>query len=182
MLVEGPAELLLIPPLVKQVMGVDLEREGISVVAIHGTHFGPFTRMFAADCMPKRCAIVADADRTPGTTEPDDDVVPPEDLIVLENDFVRAFVGATTFEREITLDENAGMLAAAARDVGAPRIAADLDEATIFGVTEELKRKVLRTAVRFGKARFAQAAARHVTETNRLPPYIEQAVNWLRTW
>lgn len=182
MLVEGPAELLLIPPLVKRIMGVDLEREGISVVAIHGTHFGPFARMFAADCMPKRCAIVADADRVPGITEPDDDVVAPEDLIALQNDFVRAFVGATTFEREITLDGNAGMLAAAARDVGAPRIAANLETAVKFGVTEELKRKVLRTAVRFGKARFAQAAARHVEEADRLPPYIEQAVNWLRLW
>ncbi len=182
MLVEGPAELLLIPPLVKRIMGVDLEREGISVVAIHGTHFGPFARMFAADCMPKRCAIVADADRVPGTTEPNDDVVPPENLIALQNEFVRAFVGATTFEREITIDGNVGMLAAAARDVGAPRIAASLETAVMFGVTEELKRNVLRTAVRFGKARFAQAAARHVEEADRLPPYIEQAVNWLKLW
>ncbi len=182
MLVEGPAELLLIPPLVKRVIGVDLEREGISVVAIHGTHFGPFARMFAPDCMPKRCAIVADADRVPGTTEPDDDVVPPEDLAALQNEFVRVFVGATTFEREITLDGNAGMLAAAAGDLGAPRIKANLETAVTFGVTEELKKKVLRTAIRFGKARFAQAAARHVEQAGRLPPYIEQAVNWLRLW
>ncbi len=182
MLVEGPAELMLIPPMVKRVMGIDLEREGISLVAIHGTHFGPFARMFAADCMPKRCAIVADADRIPGTSEPDDDVVPPENLAALQNDFVRVFVGATTFEREITLDGNAGMLAAAARDVGAPRIRASLETAIEFGVNEELKKKVLRTATRFGKARFAQAAARHVDQASRLPPYIEQAVNWLRLW
>lgn len=182
MLVEGPAELLLIPPLVKRVIGVDLEREGISVVAIHGTHFGPFARMFAPDCMPKRCAIVADADRVPGATEPDDDVVPPEDLAALGNEFVRVFVGATTFEREITLDGNAGMLAAAAGDLGALRIKANLETAVTFGVTEELKKKVLRTAIRFGKARFAQAAARHVEQADRLPPYIEQAVNWLRLW
>jgi len=182
MLVEGPAELMLIPPMVKRIMGIDLEREGISLVAIHGTHFGPFARMFAADCMPKRCAIVADADRVPGTNEPDDDVVPPENLAALQNDFVRVFVGATTFEREITLDGNAGMLAAAARDVGAPRIRASLETAIEFGVDEELKKKVLRTATRFGKARFAQAAARHVDQAGRLPPYIEQAVNWLRLW
>jgi putative ATP-dependent endonuclease of OLD family len=74
------------------------------------------------------------------------------------------------------------MLAAAARDVGAPRIRASLETAIEFGVDEELKKKVLRTATRFGKARFAQAAARHVDQAGRLPPYIEQAVNWLRLW
>lgn len=182
MLVEGPAELLLIPPLVKQVMGVDLEREGISVVAIYGTHFGPFARMFAPDCMPKRCAIVADADRVPSTIDPDDDIVLPEDLLSLQNEFVHAFVGATTFEREITLDGNTGMLAAAAGDVGAPRIKASLERAATYGVTEEVKARVLRTAIRFGKARFAQAAARNVNKANCLPPYVEQAVNWLRLW
>jgi putative ATP-dependent endonuclease of OLD family len=182
MLVEGPAELLLIPPLVKQVMGVDLEREGISVVAIHGTHFGPFARMFAPDCLPKRCAIVADADRVPGTTDPDDDVVPPENLTALQNGFVNIFVGATTFEREITIDGNVAMLAGAAADLGAPKIKAHLDNAELFGVTDILKAKVLRTAIRFGKARFAQAAARHVDKAEKLPPYIEQAVNWLRSW
>jgi len=96
MLVEGPAELLLIPRMVKQILGIDLEREGISVVAIHGTHFGPFARMFAVDCLPKRCAIVADADRVPGIGDPDDDVVPPENLVALEGQFVKAFVGAVS--------------------------------------------------------------------------------------
>ena len=182
MLVEGPAELLLIPPLVKQVMGIDLEREGISVVAIHGTHFGPFARLFAGDCLPKRCAIVADADLPPGMVDPEDDVAPHENLAALEGEFVRVFVGATTFERELTMDGNTEMLARAARDVGAPRMRAKLVDAETFGVTEEIKAQVLRTAVRFGKARFAQTAARHADGATRLPPYIVQAVNWLRTW
>ena len=42
MLVEGAAELFLIPPLVQHVAGIDLEREGVSVIPIHGTYFGPF--------------------------------------------------------------------------------------------------------------------------------------------
>jgi putative ATP-dependent endonuclease of OLD family len=62
MLVEGAAELLLIPVLAQRLLGLDLEREGITLVAVHGVHFGPFARMFSANCMPKRCAIVADAD------------------------------------------------------------------------------------------------------------------------
>jgi putative ATP-dependent endonuclease of OLD family len=65
MLVEGAAEVFLIPGLVKSVMNIDLDREGISVVAIHGTHFGSYARLFNSNGLPKRCAIVADADLVP---------------------------------------------------------------------------------------------------------------------
>ncbi len=48
MLVEGPAELFLIPALVKQVMGddYDLDRLGISVVPIYGVHFDVYAKLF----------------------------------------------------------------------------------------------------------------------------------------
>ena len=47
-------------------------------------------------------------------------------------------------------------------------------------VPEELKDKVLRTAKRFGKARFAQVAARHIEKAGALPAYITDAIAWLR--
>jgi len=70
--------------------------------------------------------------------------------------FVKVLVGAATFEREITLDDNVGMLEKAARMLGAPRIADKLAIADIVGVDETLGKSVLNTAKRFGKARFAQ--------------------------
>ena len=106
MLVEGTAELLLLPPLVKKVLGIDLERKGISLVAIHGVHFGPFSRLFSDACLPKRCAIVADADLDVGDLPDGDDPVENPNLALLEGPCLRAFVGATTFEREIALDAN----------------------------------------------------------------------------
>jgi putative ATP-dependent endonuclease of the OLD family len=39
---------------------------------------------------------------------------------------------------------------------------------------------VLRTAKRFGKARFAQVAARHVDQAGALPTYVTDAIAWLR--
>jgi putative ATP-dependent endonuclease of OLD family len=182
MLVEGAAELLLLPPLVKKVLGIELEREGISLVAIHGVHFGPFARLFSDICLPKRCAIVADADLDPEDVPDGDDPVENPNLAILEGPYVRVFVGATTFEREITLDANLPMLAAAADDLGARRVKDDLEFQAIMGgaVPEALKDKVLRTANRFGKARFAQAAARHVENAGALPTYIADAISWLR--
>lgn len=182
MLVEGAAELLLLPPLVKQVMGVDLEREGISVVAIHGTHFSPFAHLFTANCLPKKCAIVGDADQEVGAVDPDDDAPAPPNLTAL-GPFVQVFLGATTFEREITLRQNLEMLILTAHDLGAPRLKAALEHERDWGsgdVPEELKEKVLRTAKRFGKGRFAQVSSRHVSGANQLPIYIINAVNWLR--
>lgn len=182
MLVEGAAELLLLPPLVKKVVGIDFEREGISLVAIHGVHFGPFSRLFSDSCLPKRCAIVADADLDVGDLPDGDDPVENPNLALLEGPYVRAFVGATTFEREITLDANLPMLAAAAGDLGAPRVKSDLEMQDLLGgpVPDALRDKVLRTAKRFGKARFAQVAARHVDRAGALPAYVTDAIAWLR--
>jgi putative ATP-dependent endonuclease of the OLD family len=182
MLVEGAAELLLLPPLVKKVLDIDLEREGISLVAIHGVHFGPFARLFSETCLPKRCAIVADADLDAGDLPDGDDPVENPNLALLEGPYVRAFVGATTFEREITLEANLPMLAVAAGALGAPKIKADLEMQDLLGgpVPEALKDRVLRTAKRFGKARFAQVVARHVDQAGALPTYVTDAIAWVR--
>ena len=42
-----------------------------------------------------------------------------------------------------------------------------------------LRESVLNTAKRFGKARFAQVAARHVECAEVIPKYLGDAVGWL---
>lgn len=185
MLVEGAAELLLIPTLVKSVLNIDLERNGISLVAIHGVHFGAFSKLFSNTCMPKRCAIVADADLPflEGTLNDVEDQPAKPNIRALESQYVKVFLGATTFEREITEAGNLTMLIKAVDNLGAPRIKAALeDQRDLWGgsVPSELKTKVLSTAVRFGKARFAQVAARYAEDATHLPLYIAEAVHWLR--
>lgn len=190
MLVEGAAEVFLIPPLVKEIMDIDLEREGISVVAIHGVHFEAFTKLFNAGCLPKKCAIVADADLNPAEAEdiPDFDVSDAEDepvrpdLAALENDYVKVFLGETTFERELTTKDNLPWFRATARALAAPRIARMLRVAidAQAGADDNLKDAVLRTAKRFGKGRFAQVASRHIGIAQEIPTYIYEAVEWLR--
>jgi putative ATP-dependent endonuclease of OLD family len=182
MLVEGAAELLLLPPLIKKVLGLDLEREGISLVAIHGVHFGAFARLFSETCFPKRCAIVADADLDPDEAPDGDDEPAKADLTALEGPFVKVFLGTTTFERELTVEMNLPMLIKAAQELGAPRIKSDLELQEVIGgaVPDAIKDKMLRTARRFGKARFAQVAARYVADAGALPSYVVEAVAWLR--
>lgn len=194
MLVEGPAELFLIPALLKQVEDIDLEREGISVIPIYGVHFGIYAKLFSTDALPKKCAIIADGDLTPSDANPDlegeDDLPPPPDLVALENDFVHVFACKTTFERALTLEGTLEMFALAADDVGATTVARRLrqgfqaltrieDANARAAILTPLRKAVLNIAKRFGKARFAQIASRHVNAATTIPKYIVDAAKWL---
>ncbi|MBB2714749.1 AAA family ATPase (plasmid) [Rhizobium sophoriradicis] len=193
MLVEGAAELFLIPALIESVHKVKLERVGISLTPIHGVHFDVYAKLFAHGSLEKKCAIVADADLIPSDAtaldfNPDDSA---PDLMALENDFVQVFLGATTFERELTTKGLLPMHIAAAEALGAPKIhealssgyaklcsgSLQLDDEVKLRV--ELGGAVLNTAKRFGKARYAQVAARFADHANELPEYIQQAFEWL---
>lgn len=192
MLVEGPSELFLIPALFQSVEEIDLERTGISVTAIHGVHFDVYAKLFQTGSLEKKCAIVADADLTP--SDANDEFKIDEDapnLAALEGDFVKAFIGATTFERELVSKETLPMFIEAVRDLGAPQILqrlvdglANLELGYLSDDEEEallndLRTAVLNTAKRFGKARFAQVAARHADKATAIPGYIMSAYEWL---
>ena len=195
MLVEGPAELFLIPALLKQVKGIDLDREGISVIPIYGVHFDVYAKLFSAESLPKKCAIVTDGDLEPSDARPElkgeDDLPPPPDLAALENKFVKVFACLSTFERAITFEGNLEMFARASDAVGAPNVAKrlrkalekladdELDEKERNAIISDARDKVLNTAKRFGKARFAQTASRHVEHATIIPKYLSDAVKWL---
>jgi putative ATP-dependent endonuclease of OLD family len=194
MLVEGPAEMFLIPALLKKVRGMDLEREGISVIPIYGVHFDVYAKLFSANALPKKCAIISDGDLTPSDASPglegEDDLPAPPDLVALETDFVHVFACKTTFERALTFEGTLEMFARAADDVGAPTVAARLRDGlrALAGVEGQdareailrpLRNTILNTAKRFGKARFAQIASRHVDAATTIPKYIVDAAMWL---
>lgn len=195
MLVEGPAELFLIPALLKEVKGIDLEREGISVIPIYGVHFDAYAKLFSKESLPKRCAIVADGDLQPSDAVPDlageDELPAPPDLATLESKYVKVFTCKTTFERAVTLQGSLEMFARAADDIGAPNIASklrkclteleddEIDEDQRAALLKPVRAAVLNTAKRFGKARFAQVAARHVAAATTVPKYIVDAAKWL---
>lgn len=192
MLVEGPAELFLIPALVKSIKGIDLERSGISVVAIHGVHFDVYTKLFRTGSLEKKCAVVADADLTPSDADDTFDVaVNAPNLQALASEYVHVFAGATTFEIELVSESSLPMFIETTRALGAPQVTAGLEQGLInlqapgledverAALKLELGQSVLRSAKRFGKARFAQVAARHAGLCTELPAYIDSAVDWL---
>lgn len=113
------------------------------------------------------------------------------DLVALQSDFVSIFAGATTFERELVSVGRLPMLIETVRALDAPQILAQMENGLTalalgeLGLAEEIALRVelghitLNTAKRFGKARFAQIAARYANLATDLSPYIEEAYEWL---
>lgn len=195
MLVEGPAEVFLIPALLKKVKGIDIDREGISIIPIYGVHFDIYAKLFTADSLPKKCAIVADGDLKPSDSIPDlegeDELPPPPKLESLEGKYIRVFANKSTFERALVFEETLEMFARAADELGATTTAKrlragekqlkgkKLEAAQTQEILNPLRNAVLNTAKRFGKARFAQISARHVDCAGTIPRYLTEAITWL---
>jgi putative ATP-dependent endonuclease of OLD family len=181
MLVEGPAELFLIPPLAKAVMAVDFDQEGISVVPIYGTHFSAYARLFGEGALQKRCAVVGDKDLKPSDADQAPDPKRIQDLMDMENEFVRVFLCETTFERELATPGMVKPLRKVAEEVGAKALAKELGLVSEDEVTDALGDKVLAAAKRIGKARFAQSVSCHCDVATEMPEYIASAVDFLTT-
>jgi len=193
-LVEGAAELILLPHMIHEMMEIDVEKHGISIISINGTHFSPFMKLLEGGALGKKCAIVSDADLPPSTTDDDEDDDVTEsrtDLRALEGDRVKVFLGRTTFERELAEVENSAMLVSATEESGLVAASKKLaalatkikslpkKDASLPALEEEFRDRVLRIAIRVGKARFAQLCAAHVEKSVLLPDYISDAVDWL---
>lgn len=61
-LVEGDAEEIIIPILVKQVFGISLDELGISLINIGSTGFQNVAQLFHNDRIQRKCAIITDLD------------------------------------------------------------------------------------------------------------------------
>ncbi|WP_394254397.1 AAA family ATPase [Pseudoclavibacter helvolus] len=64
LLVEGDAEEILIPSLVRKIYGISLDEIGVSLVNIRSTGFETLARLFHEDRLRKQCAIITDHDQT----------------------------------------------------------------------------------------------------------------------
>jgi putative ATP-dependent endonuclease of OLD family len=63
-LIEGDAEEILLPALIKDAYGISLDEIGISLVNVRSTGFHTLARLFHTNRLRKRCAIATDHDQT----------------------------------------------------------------------------------------------------------------------
>lgn len=198
LLVEGDAEEILIPILVKKALGLSVDELGISVINIRSTGFKNVAVLFHDTRIRKRCSIVTDLDTTFFDVEPNPN--DPEalatrkrraissqkagaerkahlDTFVTGNPWVHAFYATHTFEVDFVM---AGNREAVVNTV--PKVYKNtqhIDNAVNQLRSNERHLEGYRTllmAEREGKGWFAILLAAELDHQVVIPAYIRQAI------
>lgn len=202
MLVEGDAEEILIPMLVKKMLGITLDELGISLINIRSTGFQNVAVLFHEDRIKKRCAIVTDLDATFFDTTPAeaDDAALSKfkarcasaqtkglarkaalDAFSHGNSWVECFYALHTFEVDFVAAGNAeqfiGTIAGVYKDpatVAKAKAELESKDIAVFG------KRALQMANYEGKGWFAIALGNRIDHQVIIPDYIVDAIHFLR--
>ena len=200
MLVEGDAEELLLPLLIKKVLGVSLDELGVSIVNVRSTGFENIAEIFHSNRIQRKCAIITDLDTSiidyapkAGDSEAEEkfkrkcrnsEIKGAErkarlDEFVKDNDWLDVFYANHTFEVDFLMEGNQF-------EVGKTLLEVYEDKPTIKLAKEELDsshvavagRRVLTMAKNKGKGWFAILLGKYVDHKTYIPDYIANALNF----
>ncbi|WP_047710115.1 ATP-dependent nuclease [Pectobacterium atrosepticum] len=196
-LVEGDAELILIPEMVKITLGISLDELGISLIKLDGTVFKHISNLFHKHRLKRYCAILTDKDLA-YVKEPDQlfDAKFVESLenaeidglrreheleeYVQDNDYVSIFYAQNTFETELVFHEDNADLFTNVMETSYKRPSEI--KRVIAGIeTKDLRvrfRAALHFANKIGKGWLATEMVEHLDNSNRIPDYILQAIRF----
>jgi putative ATP-dependent endonuclease of the OLD family len=202
-LVEGDAEEILIPILVKKVLGVSLDELGVSLVNIRSTGFQNVAVLFHDERIRKRCAIITDLDAPFFDLAPD---IRDTDSIIKAkakaagaqaaglsrkniltdfcagNPWLAPFYADHTFEVDFVAASNNATIVSILGEVYT-------DVATIALAKAQLEshdiaasgQRVLTMANHMGKGWFAILLGKAITPDTIIPPYILDAIFFSHT-
>lgn len=116
LLVEGDAEEILIPHMVKMAFGISLDEIGVGLINVGSTAFEYIASVFADERINRYCAIITDLDKQAVTESSEFYKAAAEvkglerkeklDGLYLDNEWVDTFFAQTTFEIEFVNCEN----------------------------------------------------------------------------
>lgn len=194
-LVEGEAELILIPALVKKVLGVSLDELGISLISMDSAFFEHISNLFHPERIRKHCSIITDLDVSiePLPDDKADDnkyqkscrnsqksgLLRKEKLDehTKDNDFVNAFYANHTFEvdfigadNSIELNEVLPSIYQQKANIDKSIDLLENDAVEIYG------KEILRLAEKVGKGWLSLLISEKVTSKTYIPKYILDAI------
>jgi putative ATP-dependent endonuclease of OLD family len=195
-LVEGDAEQIIIPELIRKVFGCSLDELGISLINIGSTGFKNIAVLFHEDRVKKRCAIVTDLDTSILQLPEDEDEDTPEERACRqsqksglsrresleefceENEWVKCFYGKYTFEVDFlrtggnSYEVTETIKQAYRRQGDIDRISELIDDENVNVSGKE----ILRLAEHFGKGWFALMLANEIIHLSQIPRHILEAL------
>jgi len=194
-LVEGDAELILVPEMFKKVFNLRLDEIGISIINMNSTVFKHIALLFHEDRIKRRCAIITDLDKSI-VPEDDDDyeniyknsqeagLIRKDELDARfrGNEWVEVFYAPHTFEVDFMMSGNRWEVkqvlnniyqgehhqTKAAKLLSVQKL--DSEDIAIAG------KEVLRLAKQVGKGWFALDIANYVNYRTNIPSYILHAI------
>jgi len=194
-LVEGDAEQILIPALVKAVLCVSLDEIGVSLVNIGSTGFQNLARIFHQDRIGKYCSIITDLDKSIVELPNDSDDDTKEELayrnselkgkerqiiledFIKENDFVNTYYAENTFEVQFLKAGNEAVVKSVVQsqykkhsEIKTIEEKIDNHEISVYG------KEILRLAEKFGKGWFALLISEQLDHKCKIPDYIIEAI------
>lgn len=198
LLVEGDAEEILIPIMVKQVYGVSLDELGISLINIRSTGFENVAQLFHKDRIRRRCSIITDLDDAICDTtivEGDSDEVKEYkkrierskksglerktklDEFTKDNKWLKVFYAKHTFEVDFVRNNNAWEVVQIINQVYTKEATRKLAEEELESEDIALfGRRVLTMANKEGKGWFAIMLGKHISFRTYIPKYIINAI------
>jgi len=197
-LVEGDAELILIPPMIKKTLGISLDELGISLIKVDGTVFKHLANLFHKDRLKRRCAILTDRDLA-YVTDVDDifdhkfveslknaDIDGAQrkaklDDDVKHNEYVSAFYAENTFETEVVkYDENRELFIKVISDTYSKKVELSKNISDIQSSDMRIRyKRALKFANKIGKGWLATNMVAYLEVDNRIPDYILEAVKYV---
>ena len=196
-LVEGDAENILIPEMIKKVLGVSLDELGISIINIGSTGFENVAQLFHNDRVKRNCSILTDndlsivelPDHSIGDNEFEKKCRQSEisgkarkvklDAYCAENEYIKPFYAKHTFEVDFLkannkLEINETVKKAYKQQADIERITKLIDDEKIAISGKE----ILRLAEKFGKGWFAIMLSENIDNITFIPNYILEAISF----
>ena len=201
MIVEGDAEMILIPNLVKQVFGISLDELGISLINMGSTVFQNIAKIFHDDRIRRYCAIITDLDKSiyklPDDPEEDDKTQKKSrdsqvagelrqeklDTFCKGNEWISAFYAKHTFEVDFLMSDNSIEIIPTLDEIYAKGAYIKISKKLLKDSDVSVSGKeVLRLAQKEGKGWFALMISEHINFETIIPEYILKALAYVCHW
>ena len=182
MLVEGDAEEILIPIMVKKVLGVSLDELGISLINIRSTGFKNVAQIFHEDRIKRRCSIITDLDKAieekyKGSEKKGAERKKKLDKFSKDNGWIKIYCAEYTFEVDFVAERNEhevkqliSEIYTDTKTINKAKNDIDSEEAIDYG------KRVLTMANNVGKGWFAIMLGKHISFQTFIPEYILDAL------
>ncbi|MCU5395962.1 ATP-dependent nuclease [Bacillus toyonensis] len=194
-LVEGDAELILIPTMFKKVFGISLDEIGVSVINMSSAVFDHIAKLFNDDRIRRKCAIITDHDKSilPLKQNANEDSEEEKkcrnsqkkgeerkrilDAFCESNSWVEPFYAAYTFEVDFILSKNQNEVINILDKIYQTSAAISKSEELLHsGSVEVAGKEILRLANKVGKGWFALLLAEEMNVNTIIPDYILKAI------